>query len=670
MTYRLIINPGAPDERDILLDKPLYRFGRSQEADIVVTDKNVSGLHFSLSLKDDKAEISDLGSTNGTTVNGKKIKKAVLRDGDAIAIADLKITFRKQSEPDGFSTTTALFTLGDTPENANAETLLDTLRKKGALSDADSDLLAAEIVLLRRNGRLLETLYGIMQKVLPLNDREKILALLIKEITTLLRLEIGGIYLVEDECFFILEDDKLVAENGGTIVSKSLLRSVIDSKKAKVLDHIGSDDGVSGFKSLLRFNIQSLLCFPILNREGGVLGAFYCISKKASELRLLENDRSFLNACSSLIALVLENISLIEKEKGRAYKRAMASEERRFLPVIKKLEQEKENLSLKLGNSFLPAHFFGLEDDANADLRAFIEKAARTGLLALLTGETGVGKTLLAREIHTAAGRAGPFITIDCTTIPAELLESELFGHAKGAFTGAYMKKAGKVQAAQGGTLLIDEIGELTPALQGKLLRFIQSGAFEPLGDSETLRSDCAIIAATNKDLKSEVVQKKFREDLYYRLNVLHLELPPLRARPLLIEPLAEHFLRIYAPRLKAQVSGFTPEARGCLVAHPWPGNIRELENTIMRALANASGALINADDLALEGSAVIKEFRDKTVSDPALDSLDLKAARERIDRMLIVRALDGTGGNVSQAAKALNLSRNSLMDLMKKYEL
>jgi DNA-binding NtrC family response regulator len=401
-----------------------------------------------------------------------------------------------------------------------------------------------------------------------------------------------------------------------------------------------------------------------------VLGAFYCVSKKIEALRLLENDHYFLNLCSAFIALVMENIGLIEKEKGRAYERATVAEKRKFFPVIKRLEQEKENLSLKLGKSFPDARFFGIDMEVNGDIRAFVEKSARTGLPALITGETGVGKSLLAREIHAGAGRSGPFITIDCTTIPADLLESELFGHSKGAFTGAYAKKAGKVHAARGGTLLIDEIGDLSPALQGKLLRFIQSGEFEPLGGSETLRSDSAIVAATSKDLKNEVAQRKFREDLFFRLNVLHLELPPLRARTQLIEPLAAHFLQRYAPRLNPSASQFTNEARRLLLAYSWPGNIRELENTVMRALANASGAFIDADDLGLEQRPAAEEKGGNQAPAISPDSLDLKAARERIDRILIVKALDSTGRNVSQAAKLLNLSRNSLMDLMKKYEI
>jgi len=669
MVYRLRIEAGTPHERELTLDKPSYRLGRSKEAEIVVSNKNVSGLHFSLSLLGDSVQVCDLDSTNGTAVNGKPIKKTLLHDGDVISIADTKFIFHESAANDAMQKT-ALYPLFGDSCVSKAETLLVALRQRGVLSAADGDTIAADIALQERNSRLIETLYTLLRKALPITDREEILALLLKELTTLLGLEIGGIFLIEEDRFFILENGVLVSENGDTVVSKSVVQTVIDSKKPIVIENIGSKGDVTGFTSLLRFNIKSLLCFPVLDREQKVLGVFYCVSKKLGQLRLLENDHRFLNVCSTFIALVMENLQLIEREKEHAYERATAVEERKFFPIIKRLKQEKENLSLKLGNAFPETRFFGLDEETGADIRAFIGKTARTGLPALITGETGVGKSLLAREIHLAAKRSGPFVTIDCTTIPADLLESELFGHEKGAFTGAHAKKAGRIHAAQGGTLFIDEIGDLSPALQGKLLRFIQSGEYEPLGGSETLHSDSAVIAATNKDLKNEVAQKKFREDLFYRLNVLNFELPPLRARPRLIMPLALHFLRMYAPRLNPRVSGFTDEARACILAYAWPGNIRELENTVMRGLANASNALIGADDCALDRSSPLESDGGSPESAGTHDSLDVKAARERIDKILIVKALDRTGRNVSQAAKLLNLSRNSLMDLVKKYGL
>jgi transcriptional regulator with GAF, ATPase, and Fis domain len=669
MLYRLLIDAGTEEEREVLLDKPAYRVGRSGDADIVIPNKNISGLHFSLLLNDIIAEIIDLDSTNGTAVNGEKIRTSVLRNGDIISVGGTTIVFTKTKSAIDRGTETVFYPVPADRGSSEAEALLDSLRAKGTLVPTDAGLIADEIARCRRDSTLLEALYGLLQKTLPLTRREEILALLLEKINALLNLEIAGIYLVDEQRFFILEKGGLVSEENNSLLSASVLRHVLDSKRSVVLDHIGSEEGETGFKSLVRFNIRSCLCFPILNREGEVLGAFYCVSRKIDQLRVLENDRRFLDLCSAFIALILENIKLIETEKSRAYKTASLEEQRKFSPIISRLRQEREILSLKLGATLSEQRFFGLDDATNLDIKEFIAKAARTGLPALITGETGVGKSVVAREIHAAAHHQGPFVTIDCTTIPPDLLESELFGHERGAFTGAYAKRPGKVRAAQGGTLLIDEIGELTPGLQGKLLRFIQSGEYEPLGGTETLRSDAKLIAATNRDLNSEVAQKRFREDLYFRLNILQFELPPLRSRRALIMPLAAHFLSHYARRLNPDVRGFTESAKALMLSHAWPGNTRELENAVMRALVNTTGDTVDSEHLALERHPTTAG--ETGAPDPASgESLDLKLARERIDRVLIRKAMETTGRNVSQAAKLLNLSRNSLMDLLKKYVL
>jgi two-component system response regulator AtoC len=667
--YRLIINAGTPHEKAVTLDKAAYRVGRNRNADIVLSNKNFSGLHFSLLLSSEKAEIVDLDSTNGTMVNGKKITRAVLADNDLITVADTNIRFSAAMPPQLSLMKTALYPLEDNHDNAEEERILTTLRDTGTLSVRNAETITTKMAQYRRDGALFEILYRLLQRTMPLTDREAILALLLEEIITLLNLEIAGIYLVAEEHFFILTNGRLVVENSDAVLSTSVLHRVLDSKCPVVLEQIGSDMNVAGFQSLLRFNIKSCLCFPILNRERNPLGAFYCVSTKTDRLKLLESDRRFLDICSTFIALILENIGLIESEKGRAYKAAALREQAKFSPIINRLQQEKENLSLKLGGAIPVPSFFGLDQSAHAGIHAFVDKAARTGLPVLITGETGTGKSLLAREIHAAAHHRGPFVTIDCTTIPAELLESELFGHEKGAFTGAHAKRPGKVAAAQNGTLFIDEIAELTPGLQAKLLRFIQSGEFEPLGASQTLRSNAKLITATNRDIQNQVALKQFREDLYYRLNILHIDLPPLRMRTPTIIPLAGHFLRQYAPRLNPVVGGFSPNAERVIANHAWPGNVRELENAVMRALVNAAGDRIEPEHLALAQHSIPGVETGAAVVDES-ESLDLKMARERIDRILITRALAATGYNMSQAAKLLNLSRNSLMDLVKKYAL
>jgi NtrC-family two-component system response regulator AlgB len=236
------------------------------------------------------------------------------------------------------------------------------------------------------------------------------------------------------------------------------------------------------------------------------------------------------------------------------------------------------------------------------ELRALLEvafRAASSEATVLLCGESGTGKGVLAREIHARSSRAaGPFITVHCPSLSGELLESELFGHARGAFTGAVQETEGKVAIAEGGTLFLDEIGDLPPAVQPKLLRLLQERAFERVGETRTRQADVRILAATNRDLKAEVAGGRFREDLYYRLNVIELTLPPLRRRPRDIKALAEHLLRFFARQTGKSVTGFTPEALAAVQRFAWPGNVRELRNAVERGVILARGSEVGLADL------------------------------------------------------------------------
>jgi transcriptional regulator with GAF, ATPase, and Fis domain len=662
---KLIINPDGPDPRTIALDCRRFRIGRNSDADISIDDIHLSGLHCSLEIDEKGARLLDCDSTNGTLVNGKAVKKRALRDGDVISIGNTKIIY-KEDKPGLRERKTEMFRLPDDTDRTAA--IVDELKKNGVPADR-ADTLVSELELYRRNSRLLETLYALLERVLLLSDRNEAFSLVLKELRDLLGLEISSIFLVEENKFCILENDSIELSDEYPVVSRSVLQNVLASKGPVVIEEV--EAGNESMKTLLRFKIRSALCFPVINRSDQVLGAVYCVSRQTGSLHLLKNDTHFIKACSAFLALVLENLAVIDREKGEAYSRAKILEQRRFTPIINRLKQEKENLALKLGTSSSDVVFFGLDHDDYHAIKQFLTKAAPVDLPILITGETGVGKSRFARAIHDAAKPLAPFVVIDCTTIPRELLESELFGHEKGAFTGAHARKSGKVSGAGGGTLFIDEIGELDNTLQAKLLRFIQTKDYEPLGGSNTLHSNARLIVATNRDLKSDVVEKRFREDLYYRLNVLAVELPPLRRRPLLIERFADHFLKQYRAKLNPKVTGFTDSARQLFKAYPWPGNIRELENTIMRGLINSTGDRIDALHCDLAGhDTALQAVEDARRSPEIEDPMDLKSARERIDRILIAKALDSTGGNVSKAADLLKISRNSLMDLIKKYGL
>jgi two-component system, NtrC family, response regulator HydG len=306
------------------------------------------------------------------------------------------------------------------------------------------------------------------------------------------------------------------------------------------------------------------------------------------------------------------------------------------------------------------------------DLFKLIGRAAAADTTVLVTGESGTGKELVARAIHEHGKRkSGPFLAINCAAIPENLLESELFGHERGAFTGADSMRAGKFELANRGTLLLDEIGEMAPALQAKLLRVLQAREVTRLGGSSSLRLDVRLIVLTNADLEAKVSLGTFREDLYYRLNVLRIQVPPLRDRDDDVLLLAAHFLARERGRLKRSISGFTGEAEQQLLAHSWPGNVRELENVVQQACLKAKGDRISAPDLSLRPSSR------RAGADPASALADalgefLQAfpgeAYDRVERMVVELALEATHGNQVQAARLLGVTRNVIRNRMAKH--
>jgi two-component system, NtrC family, response regulator HydG len=279
-----------------------------------------------------------------------------------------------------------------------------------------------------------------------------------------------------------------------------------------------------------------------------------------------------------------------------------------------------------------------------------VEQVANSEATVLIQGESGTGKELVARMIHEGSSRhARPFVAVNCAALPETLLESELFGYEKGAFTGAAGRKEGRFELADGGTLFLDEVADLSVVTQPKILRVLQEGDFERLGGTKTLRVDVRVVAASNQDLSQMVREKRFREDLFYRLNVITVTVPPLRDRHEDIHVLAEHFLRLYAAKNNRKLDGFTPEALERLESHRWPGNVRELENVIERSVVLARGNRIGAEDLPTEVGGVKPPPRD------ALLAL-LGTPLDEIERRLLDETLRITGGNKTQAAKLLGI--------------
>ena len=390
------------------------------------------------------------------------------------------------------------------------------------------------------------------------------------------------------------------------------------------------------------YTTQSLLCVPVHERQPdpkhapAVLGVIEVLNKKSggsfddADLRLLEQL-----AAQVADALSEAHLDRASDRPGR-YNKIIGES-----PVIRKVYD-------------------------------VIASAAATDATVLLRGESGTGKELAARAIHVNSPRArGPFVKVDCTTIPEGLMESELFGHERGSFTGADRLVRGKVEQAAGGTLFLDEIGELPAALQMKLLRFLQDREFERVGGRRLLRADVRLVAATHRDLETAVRQGGFRQDLYYRLKVVELHMPALRDRgPEDIDRLARHFLSMYARKHGKSVRSISPEARALLCAHAWPGNIRELEHCIESAVVFSGGTELLASHLPLPQPQSGRGIESSGAGDETRLALPSGLTLAEVERRYIARTLEECAGNRSRAADLLGIGRNTLVRKIKEYGL
>ncbi|MBA3542793.1 MAG: sigma-54-dependent Fis family transcriptional regulator [Deltaproteobacteria bacterium] len=419
-------------------------------------------------------------------------------------------------------------------------------------------------------------------------------------------------------------------------------------------DVAGDPRWATDIADLVGYSVTSMVTAPI-ERRGQMRGVLQVLNKIGAAT-FDTRDETFVRALAEQIGRVLDYTTL----RGDDQRRGLTLSGR-FNHVI--------------GNS-----------PAMAAVYEMIVRAAQTDATVLLHGETGTGKGLLARAIHVnSARRDAPFIHVDCTTLPAALVESELFGHERGAYTGADSRVIGKVEAANGGTLFLDEIGELPVLLQAKLLRFVQERRFERVGGRETLTADVRLVAATNRDLAAMVTTGEFRSDLYYRLRVVEIEIPALRERgDVDIVDLAAHFLDQFARRHRKGSIRLADAAWPALTSYPWPGNVRELENTIERAVVMAQGTVLGVKDLALEprratGAMAIARPDDSgawslaassslPVAAPESDAITLPSnlPLEEAERRYARAVLDRCEGNQSAAARALGISRNKLARLLR----
>jgi Nif-specific regulatory protein len=424
--------------------------------------------------------------------------------------------------------------------------------------------------------------------------------------------------------------DRRLGANQPIHASQTILSRVLKENLAVLSSDVQSDDTYRQAESLLERRVHSVLAVP-LEVQGTVLGVMY-----------LEASSPGSHFDSDLLQLVttLGNITALAIENARHLER-LDGENRRL----------HEELSIH--------HSMIGESKAMREVYEFVSRVAGRDSTVLISGESGTGKELVARAVHTNSPRADkPFVAINCAAITETLLESELFGHERGAFTGAVAQKKGKLEVAEGGTVFLDEIGELALPMQAKLLRVLQEREFERVGGTRSIKLDVRLIAATNRDLKEASHTGAFRSDLYYRLNVVSLQMPALRDRREDIPLLSAFFAAQHAEKVKRRVAGISPEARACLMRYDWPGNVRELENAIERAVVLGSTEVILAEDLP-----------DSILEETAASGQPVNALAEGIreaKKVLIERAIEQANGNYTEAAKILGVHANHLFRLIR----
>jgi transcriptional regulator with PAS, ATPase and Fis domain len=453
-------------------------------------------------------------------------------------------------------------------------------------------------------------------------------------------------------CFKVLECERglLIAEtdgggreviqhagNGGTDMpySTTALRLVNERKEPLLISDTIGDKSLSTQESISSQDIRSVLCSRLDTRGGAVPGRtvyLYCDSH-TNRHPFSQDDLEKFRLLSLLMASLVRKSELLAEQNAQIEQLKGQVRERQFEDLVFGSASFEKGLTL-------------------------VKQCAATGVPVLLMGETGTGKESLARIVHSLSPRSkGPFLAVNCGAIPANLIESELFGHEKGAFTGAVAQKKGYFEEASGGTLFLDEIGELPQAAQTHFLRVLQEGEIVRVGSTKPVKVDVRIVSATNVDLEAAVAENRFRKDLYYRLNVLPIKVPSVREREGDSLLLARYFLKQYGETYGNTALHFSREAEKAILMHDWPGNVREIQNRIQRAVVTASGQAIGCEELGLDSKTA-----------PA--SASLREAREAVDREMIRSVLKKAPGNLTNAAKLLDIDRKSLRLLIEKYNM
>jgi len=654
---------------ELLLDQPVVTIGRALDNDIRLESKLVSRHHSRLEERGGEAWVIDLGSANGTAVNGDKITRRLLEPGDRVEIGGVKIV---------------LEALG-----------------RGQLDTPDETLgtISAEL-----DGTGLRTLTGEARR-----EREnlRVFAKITRELTReveilpLLRLIVdSAVSLVGGERGFVLLHDSRRDEDGRkpvdvtkmtvsvarsfdhtdivvprTRLSLGIARKVVEESKGLLSLDASQDDRFDGMASVEDLRLRSVMCLPI--RAGGRAEGVLYIDNRLQYGAFGEHDLELMELFAGQASIAVNNARLVAELRER---NARLEASRRQIEALngelgRKVRDQGSELAVvrraldRERGRYDYGNLVGASDSMHRIFQQ-LDRIVESELPVLIHGESGTGKELIARAIHYNGPRKGrAFVTENCAALPDTLLESELFGHVRGAFTGAYKNKKGLLEQADGGTLFLDEIGDMSAAMQTKLLRVLQEGEFRVLGSDRIVKVDVRVLTASHRDLEVMVRENSFREDLYYRIAVLTVQLPPLRDRRDDIPLLAEHLLA-RAARDAGKVLPILPhEVMAALVAHDWPGNVRELENEMRRivVLAKDEVRLEHLSDAVQQGRT-----KDGTIKGTAevLEQGDIRGAVADLERRSIEAALAQAGNNKSRAADALGISRFALQRKVLRYGL
>lgn len=567
--------------------KSLTTLGADPESDVVLRGEGLGPVAAHILYDGNQFSIVTRDKKIELTIDGQPVRQQALTDGDAFQLGEIQFRFDLHDRPD-----------------VSTE---DTATGSGREMEAYRRLLVFSKTL------------GASASVPALLDA------LMDEIIGLTRADKGFLVLLEDERPEIKVARNLKGESLNEAVSAlsdTILAKVMRTREPIVVSDALHDMEFHSSLSVMNLRLSSVMCAPLLH-QGELFGAIYVGNDSVSHL--------FDETSLELLTIFCGQASLLVQ----------------YALHIDALTEETDDLKSQLQRSRY-GQIIGACDGMR-DVFRKIDKVARADVSVLITGETGTGKELIAAELHKRSPRAkGPFVVINCGAIPEALLESELFGHVRGAFTGAVATRRGKFQAADGGTLFLDEIGEMPTHLQVKILRALQERRVTKVGDSQSEPVDIRVVAATHRDLDAMVRTGEFREDLFYRLNVVQLHLPPLRERGDDVVVIANFLLDKYAKEYEKKLRGFAPKALTAMRRYTWPGNVRQLENRLKRAVVLAESNLLGPDDLDLQ-------------QEDLEDILPLADALERFRKRYINEALDRNGGNRTKTARELGVDPRTI---------